>query len=166
MATSIPSYQKACLAADDFNAALYLVGVSNSQPGLLEINHIPLANGLNNLTFTQFDSQPDTQKWASGAEKACYAYKGPTDANAVVKVIQFGSATSYMSYFSSTGVVADPTFFGTLKFQSSKLFSWVGSFTVTGFNVFHMYAISPSIANSRWVGLRMGFVASRGGYTQ
>ncbi|KAK3839693.1 MAG: hypothetical protein J3R72DRAFT_422844 [Linnemannia gamsii] len=169
MSASIPRYQKACLAADDLNSAVYLVGAASSEAGLLEVNYISLADGLSNLSSKRVAHQIDSQKWASGAEKACYAYKLPTEANAVVKVIQFGPGASFMSFFShgAAGAVADPTFFASLQFQSSKLFSWIGSFTGTNINMFHMYAVTANpVSGSRWVGLRMGFVTANGDYSE
>ncbi|KAG0375248.1 hypothetical protein BGX24_009360, partial [Mortierella sp. AD032] len=164
MSTSIPRYLKACLATDDLNSAVYLVGASSSVLGRLEVNRISLADGLSNLSSVQVANPTEPLKWVSGQDKACYAYKSSNQANTVVKVIQFGSGSSYMSFFSpGAGAVPDPTSFSSLEFKSSKLLSWIGSFTGTNFNMFHMYAVDAvASTGSHWVGLRMALVSSTG----
>ncbi|KAF9127926.1 hypothetical protein BGW39_005476 [Mortierella sp. 14UC] len=166
MSTTIPSYQRACLAPDALNSAVYLVGGAASVPGQLEVNYVSVAD-INAPTARPIGNQLNPTKWASGAPKACFAYPSSAQANSVIKVIQFGAGASYMSYISPDGAIAEPTFFSSLEFQSPKLFSWIGSFTATNFNMFHMYTVTPSnVTGSRWVGLRMSFAPSGGSYSE
>ncbi|KAK5798917.1 hypothetical protein F5H01DRAFT_327173 [Linnemannia elongata] len=160
----IPSYQQACLASDTRNSAVYLVGGSSSVAGLLEVNYISLTN-INAPTIRSIGSNVNTLKWAAGAPKACFPAPSSDQANSVIKVIQFGHGASYMSYISPGGVVADPTSFAGLEFQSPKLFGWVGSFTTSNYNVFHMYAVSASpttLEHSHWISLRLSFLTEGG----
>ncbi|KAG9064220.1 hypothetical protein KI688_003408 [Linnemannia hyalina] len=117
----IPSYQQACLAPDNYNPAVYLVGVASSNAGMLEVNYISLTN-VNAPTSRPFGSNTNTPKWSAGAPKACFAAPSSNQANSVIKVVQFGRGTTYMSYISPEGVVADPTSFADLECQSPKLF--------------------------------------------
>ncbi|KAG0275046.1 hypothetical protein BGZ95_009244, partial [Linnemannia exigua] len=166
MSSTIPSYQRACLAPDTLNSAVYLVGGATSVPGQLEVNYVSVAN-INSPTSRPIGNQLNPTKWASGAPKACFAYPSSAQANSVIKVIQFGDGTSYMSYISPAGTIAEPTFFPTLEFQSPKLFSWIGSFTATNFNMFHMYSVTASnVTGSRWSGLRMNFAPEGGSYSE
>ncbi|KAG0073473.1 hypothetical protein BGZ90_011547 [Linnemannia elongata] len=127
----IPSYQQACLAPDTRNSAVYLVGGSSSVAGLLEVNYISLTN-INAPTIRSIGSNVNTLKWAAGAPKACFPAPSSDQANSVIKVIQFGHGASYMSYISPEGVVADPTSFAGLEFQSPKLFGLRLSFLTEG----------------------------------
>ncbi|KAF9910580.1 hypothetical protein EC991_006139 [Linnemannia zychae] len=166
MSATIPSYQRACLAPDTLNSAVYLVGGAASVPGQLEVNYVSVAD-INAPTARPIGNQLNPTKWASGAPKACFAYPSSAQANSVIKVIQFGAGTSYMSYISPDGAIAEPTFFASLEFQSPKLFSWIGSFTATNYNMFHMYTVTPSnVTGSRWVGLRMSFAPNGGSYSE
>ncbi|KAF9333392.1 hypothetical protein BGZ91_011268 [Linnemannia elongata] len=150
----IPSYQQACLAPDTRNSAVYLVGGSSSVAGLLEVNYISLTN-INAPTIRSIGSNVNTLKWAAGAPKACFPAPSSDQANSVIKVIQFGHGASYMSYISPEGVVADPTSFAGLEFQSPKLFGQitglypsavdpllsVGTYTPTSVGDSHGYSV-------------------------
>ncbi|KAG0252357.1 hypothetical protein BGZ95_006659, partial [Linnemannia exigua] len=151
MSSIIPRYQKACLAADTSTKSVYLVGASSSQTGLLEIYHISLADSIINPSSSRVGFQEDNTSWSSSKEKACYAYQLPSMVNVAVEVIQFGQGASYQNTFPLNGTVGQPTLFDNQEFQSSKLFSWVGSYSGAHANIFHMYGVSPStLTGSRW----------------
>lgn len=165
---SIPSYQQACLASDTRNSAVYLVGGASSVAGMLEVNYVSLTN-INAPTFRSIGSSINSLKWSAGAPKACYAAPSSNQANSIIKVVQFGRGTSYMSYISPGGAVADPTSFTGLEFQSPKLFGWVGSFTTSNYNVYHMYAVSAStstVEKSHWISLRLSFLSTGGSLSE
>ncbi|KAF9910584.1 hypothetical protein EC991_006143 [Linnemannia zychae] len=157
----IPKYQHACLAADFTNNAVILVGVSESPLGQLQVNSVSLAN----ITLPTVETIATTiaTAWSSTAEKACYAASSSTQTNkAALKVVQFGTGMSYMSFISGNSI-GDPLTFDTLKLESPKLFSWIGSFSAVNLDMFHMYAISPSSGTgSNWIGLRLNVGQSAG----
>ncbi|KAF9119820.1 hypothetical protein BGW39_011896 [Mortierella sp. 14UC] len=113
---------------------------------MLQVNYVSIAD-INLISSYPFGNQTDTERWSSGAEKD-------------IKVVQFGRSTSYLGFIASNGTVGPPRNFASLEFQSSKLFSWVGSFTGSNYNMFHMHAVTPNnVTNSRWVGLRLNFLS-------
>lgn len=157
--TTIPSYQQACLASDTRNSAVYLIGGASSAVGTLEVNYVSLTN-INAPTTQYISKKVDPLTWNAGSPKACYAAPSPNQANTVIKVIQFGLGTSYMTYISPGGAIADPTLFTNIAFKDPKLFGWVGSFTSSNYNIFHVYTAPSSDSSSHWIGLRLSFLGS------
>lgn len=166
MSAGLPSYQQACLAPDSRNSAVYLVGGANSVAGVLEVNYVSLTN-INAPTTRPIGTNTNALKWSAGAPKACYAAPSSSQANSVIKVVQFGQGTSHMSFISPEGAIADPTSFADLEFQSPKLFSWVGSFTGSNYNVFHMSSVKASVSTSSpWIALRLSFLNAGGSLSE
>src|SRR5689334_10354491 len=101
----LPSFQQACLAADNTNSAIHLVGVSTTTPGRLEAHYIPInANSLltspiSKLIATQIDP---TSAWTSNSPKACFTYPSPSFSSSPsnpVMVVQFEpSKTQFTSF--------------------------------------------------------------------
>lgn len=72
-----------------------------------------------------------------------------------------------MSFISPDGAIADPSSFADLEFQSPKLFSWVGSFTGSNYNVFHMSSVKAStLSGSHWIALRLSFLKEGGSLSE
>ncbi|KAF9537082.1 hypothetical protein EC957_008876 [Mortierella hygrophila] len=111
MSSDIPVYNQACLATDSSSTApsFYLVG--SNLPGSLEVNYI---NNPDATTYTQVANKSDQSSWT------------PTAAKLGIKIVQFGSGTTYMALAQTSNIVSSANSFRDSGFISPKLFSWSG----------------------------------------
>ncbi|KAG0275044.1 hypothetical protein BGZ95_009242 [Linnemannia exigua] len=155
MSSTIPNYAQACLAADNANSGVYLVGAPASSVGRLEVNYVSVAN-INTPTASSLGYRVDTVAWASGAPKACFSYPSDTQANSGIKVIQFSENKSYMSTIQPDGTVGNASLFHGVAYTSHRLFTLSGTFR--DFDMFNVFTNSTSLVTStRWMGVRLSF---------
>ncbi|KAF8921734.1 hypothetical protein BGZ58_003955, partial [Dissophora ornata] len=157
MSTTIPAYSNACLVPDATGKFVYLVGVSASNEGCLEMTSIDLTN-INSPTATFITDQTAPGFWSNSAPKACLPYSGKqASTNSPVFVQQFG-AQSYFTNIYPNGTVDLPANFPIVGFISNKLFSLSGA--VGGLNwVTAVANVSGTDSDSRWTGLRYNATA-------
>ncbi|KAF9142782.1 hypothetical protein BG015_000666 [Linnemannia schmuckeri] len=130
----LPSFQQACLAADNANSAVYLVGVSTTTPERLEAHYIPITSNNNLLTPPNsklIASQIDpTSSWTSNSPKACFTYPSPTSPATSVMVVQFEPYKTQLTSFrvSDAGMMDVAKNLTNLAFVSPRLFSLSGYF--------------------------------------
>ncbi|KAG0275783.1 hypothetical protein BGZ95_008378 [Linnemannia exigua] len=165
----LPSFQQACLAADNANAAVYLVGVpATTTPGRLEVHHITLSptnpNNPNNPNFinsklissSQVDPNNNSNNaWTSNSLKACFTYPSSPLLSNPIMVIQFDPYRTQFTSIRPGGIMDAPTNLNmtNLAFVSPRLFTlsgYFGAFEV--FNVFTNFA-----TNSAWMGVRLNY---------
>ncbi|KAF9127924.1 hypothetical protein BGW39_005474 [Mortierella sp. 14UC] len=155
MSSTIPNYTQSCLAADNTNSAVYLVGVPASSVGRLEVNYISVAN-INAPSASSLGYRFDTEAWASGAPKACFTYPSDTQANSGIKAIQFNENRSYMSTIRPDGTIGNATLFYGIAYNSRRLFALSGTFR--DFDMFNVFTNNTSpLTSSRWMGMRLSF---------
>ncbi|KAF9104414.1 hypothetical protein BGX29_001941 [Mortierella sp. GBA35] len=155
MNSTIPNYAQPCLAADNANSAVYLVGVPAATVGRLEINYVSVAN-INSPSVSTLGYRVDTESWASGAPKACFTYPSEHQANTGIKVVQFTENRSYMSTIRPDGTIGAATRFLGTAYTSPKPFTLSGSFAA--FDVFSVFTNTTSAwSSSRWMALRLSF---------
>ncbi|KAF9920239.1 hypothetical protein FBU30_009973 [Linnemannia zychae] len=150
MSTTIPNYPNPCLAADEANSAVYLVGVAPAIQGRLEVNYISVIN-INAPTSSPVGTQVNTLHWSSGAPKACFIYPSKAFANSPLAVYQFGENLSYNTVIAPNGTIVKPSGFVENSFLSPKLFALTGS--VGAFNWF----LAMTNDTSPWAGIRQNF---------
>ncbi|KAG0275040.1 hypothetical protein BGZ95_009238, partial [Linnemannia exigua] len=151
----IPVYNEPCLAADSSSTVptFYLVG--SSSPGSLEVNYVnnPEAN-----TVTRVAIQNDQSAWTPNAAKLCYIYPFATSANPGIKIVQFGSGSTFMALAQTDNIVSGANSFSDTGFMSPKLFAWSGKFQ--DFDIFTVLTNDTVAGTSKigtWAGLRLNF---------
>ncbi|KAK3839701.1 MAG: hypothetical protein J3R72DRAFT_447392 [Linnemannia gamsii] len=150
-ATTIPNYPHPCLAADETNSAIYLVGVNPAVQGRLEVNYVSMVN-INTLTSSPVGSQVNTNQWSSGAPKACFIHPAKIYANSPLSVFQFGNHVSYSTTITPNGTILQGDGFVDNSFLSPKLFALSGS--VGSFE--WLLALTNETGNP-WAGIRLNF---------
>ncbi|KAG0378646.1 hypothetical protein BGX24_003260 [Mortierella sp. AD032] len=111
----IPVYNEPCLATDSTSTVptFYLVG--SSSPGSLEVNYV------NNPKATTVTRTPN-------AAKLCFIYPFATSANPGIKIVQFGSGSTFMALAQTENIVSGANSFSDTGFMSPKLLLGTASF--------------------------------------
>ncbi|KAF9328113.1 hypothetical protein BGZ91_001144 [Linnemannia elongata] len=151
MSITIPSYPNPCLAADDANNAIYLVGVSPAIQGRLEVNYVSMID-VNAPMSSPVGSQVNTNQWSSGAPKACFIHPATTYANRPLSVTQFGNNVSYGTLITPSGTILGGSKFINSSFVSPKLFALTGSVAP-----FDWLVTLTTDAVSPWAAVRLNF---------
>ncbi|KAG0275045.1 hypothetical protein BGZ95_009243 [Linnemannia exigua] len=149
--TTIPNYPHPCLAADENNSAVYLVGVNPAVQGRLEVNYVSMVN-INTLTSSPVGSQVNTNQWSSGAPKACFIYPAKIYANSPLSVFQFGNHVSYSTTITPNGTILKGDGFVDNSFLSPKLFALSGSV-----GSFEWFLAMTNETGNPWAGIRLNF---------
>ncbi|KAF9934203.1 hypothetical protein FBU30_002896 [Linnemannia zychae] len=153
--SAIPSYTYPCLlSASTTDSSIYLIGVSNTTRGLLEINTIDLSN-INTPRITHTLTQANNYQWSNTAPKVCSqypAYSPPPNALAnagVFHIQQFGMGWSNdANVYPAANTLENPGNFDTIAFTNPKLFATVGN---AGSSQFVM---TMTNLTEGWAGLR------------
>ncbi|KAH7049824.1 hypothetical protein BKA57DRAFT_461309 [Linnemannia elongata] len=151
MSITIPSYPNPCLAADDANNAIYLVGVSPAIQGRLEVNYVSMID-VNAPISSPVGTQVNTNQWSSGAPKACFIHPATTYANRPLSVTQFGNNVSYSTLITPSGTILGGSKFINSSFVSPKLFALTGSVAP-----FDWLVTLTTDAVSPWAAVRLNF---------
>ncbi|KAK3839695.1 MAG: hypothetical protein J3R72DRAFT_476222 [Linnemannia gamsii] len=151
----IPVYNEPCLATDSSSTVptFYLVG--SSSPGSLEVNYV---NNPEASTVTRVATQNDQSAWTPNAAKLCFIYPFATSANPGIKIVQFGSGSTFMALAQTDNIVSGANSFSDTGFMSPKLFAWNGKFR--DFDMFTVLTNDTVAGTSRvgtWAGLRLNF---------
>ncbi|KAF9143456.1 hypothetical protein BGX30_000431 [Mortierella sp. GBA39] len=144
-------YPNPCLAADEANNAVYLVGVSPAIQGRLEVNYVSMID-VNAPTSPLVGSQVNTNQWSSGAPKACFVHLATTYANRLLSVTQFGDNVSYNPLITPSGTILGGGSFDNTSFVSPKLFASTGSVAP-----FDWFVVLITDAVSPWAAVRLNF---------
>ncbi|KAF9920236.1 hypothetical protein FBU30_009970 [Linnemannia zychae] len=151
MSSAIPVYNHACLAtnSDSDDLSFYLVDASS--PGSIEVNYV---NNADATTVKQVGSQTSQSSWTPNASKLCYIYPFSTDPNPGIKIIQFGSGTTYLGLAQTNNIFSDLGSFSDIGFISPKLFGWNAKFRNQD-----MFTVVTNRTESsiKWSGLRLSF---------
>ncbi|KAF9095253.1 hypothetical protein BGX23_000769 [Mortierella sp. AD031] len=159
MSINIPLYSNPCLAPSSINSTIYLIGVSETVPGRLEVNTINLTNPLSpQISLTTVNSNPG--RWTNTAPKICTSYPGynpnpkGTTALPPIHIQQFGVGWSNdANIYLNSGKVDLASSFETIAFTNPKLFATVGNAGLNSF-VLAMTNDTTSGTGSLWVGMR------------
>ncbi|KAF9088036.1 hypothetical protein BGX23_007682 [Mortierella sp. AD031] len=151
----VPIYPKPCIAADEDNHGLYLVGVAPTGVGRLESSYISLGN-VNSPEVKPLGSQVDVDAWSTSAPKACFTYPSDVHPNSPIFVVQYGVFKSYMSVMTADGKFTESSYFEGIGFISPKLFSMTGDS-----GDFAWFAALTNVTDpqtqSNWFGVRLNF---------
>lgn len=150
---SIPTYSNPCLAPAS-NTSVYLIGVSDTTQGRLEVNTIDLTNiSYPRLLSTIINSNP--YQWSNAAPKLCTPYPGyqaPKNAlgtQGAIHIQQFGMGwTNDANVYPANGRFDPPSGFDTIAYEDPKLFATVGHAGVNGF------VLAMTNTSDYWVGVR------------
>ncbi|KAG9064214.1 hypothetical protein KI688_003402 [Linnemannia hyalina] len=113
----IPVYNQACLATDSTSTSLSFFLVGSSAPGSLEVNYV---NNADAATVNRIATQNDQSAWTPNAAKLCYIYPFTTSANPGIKIVQFGSGSTFIALAQTNNVISGPNFFNMTGFTSSR----------------------------------------------
>ncbi|KAF9127374.1 hypothetical protein BGW39_005911 [Mortierella sp. 14UC] len=154
---SIPSYTNPCIVsfstASAPSSTIYLIGVSDTSQGLLEVNKIDISN-LSNPLATLSIANSNPFQWSNTAPKICSTYPGyqPADAspfNGVIHIQQFGVQwSSDANVFLSIGKIEQPSQFDDIAYPDPKLFATVGNAGLSQF------ALAMTNTTDNWGGIR------------
>ena len=150
---SIPTYSNPCLAPAS-NTSIYLIGVSDTTLGRLEVNTIDLSNiSSPRLTSTIIDSNP--YQWSNTAPKLCSHYPGyqapknALDTHGAIHIQQFGMGwTNDANVYPANGRFDPPSGYEDIAYVNPKLFATVGHAGVNGF------VLAMTNTTDYWVGVR------------
>ncbi|KAG0292260.1 hypothetical protein BGZ96_004383 [Linnemannia gamsii] len=150
---SIPTYSNPCLAPAS-NTSVYLIGVSDTSQGRLEVNTIDLSNITSpKLTSTFVNSNP--YQWSNTAPKFCSHYptyqapKNALDTQGSIHIQQFGMGwTNDANVYPANGKFDPPSGYEDVAYTSPKLFATVGYAGVNGF------VLAMTNTTDYWVGVR------------
>ncbi|KAF9095254.1 hypothetical protein BGX23_000770 [Mortierella sp. AD031] len=148
--TTIPQYANACLAPSPSNSTVFLVGVSGSTNGRLEINSIDLAdinNPLSNLT--NVNDQPQYWRSQSGIYCHNYPHYQPPDNQHPLHIQQFDPNWSFDTNVFPNGKVDVPTYFPGIGLTSSKHYMVVGHFESQSWSLGQTNTTHPT-TDSTW----------------
>lgn len=151
----IPVYNQACLATDSTSTSPSFFLVGSSSPGSLEVNYV---NNADATTVNRVATQNDQSAWSPNAAKLCYIYPFATTANPGLKIVQFGSGSTYIALAQTNNVISGADFFNMTGFPSSKLFGWSGRF-----QDYDMFTVVTNDTDSQthkvgmWAAFRMNF---------
>ncbi|KAF9150667.1 hypothetical protein BG015_007513 [Linnemannia schmuckeri] len=141
----IPSYQWACLAADENRQSFYLVG--SSTVGNLDVYYVTdiFATQVNHVA-----TQNNIYAWSSDSRKACF--RSPTSklVNGPIKITQFGLANTFHTTAYPDGKVDAPEYYKDqpTTFVSPKLFAWSGQ--MANYDLFTVFTNYISPGYSQW----------------
>ncbi|KAG0305607.1 hypothetical protein BGZ98_003859 [Dissophora globulifera] len=153
MNVTIPNFPQACLASDDANSAVYLVGVQGASLGRLEAYRVSVSN-IDSPQASYVGQQISTDSWTSNSEKACFSYPKAGQANSSIIVFQFGLKTSYVTVIEPDGTIEPSSYPPGASFMSSRLFAFAGSLgSFDMFTVFTNFTIAEH--SSPWEGFRL-----------
>ncbi|KAF8936269.1 hypothetical protein BGZ47_009577 [Haplosporangium gracile] len=150
---SIPTYSNPCLAPAS-NTSIYLIGVSDTSQGRLEVNTIDLSN-INSpkLTSTIINSNP--YQWSNTAPKSCSYYPGYQapknilDTQGAIHIQQFGMGwTNDANMYPASDKFDPPSGYDDIAYVDPKLFATVGHAGVNGF------VLAMTNTTDYWVGVR------------
>ncbi|KAG9064210.1 hypothetical protein KI688_003398 [Linnemannia hyalina] len=164
MSNPVPVYPQPCMAADEDNNALYLLGVSTTGVGTIEASYISLAN-INSPSIKPLGSQTDINSWAAYAPKACFIYPADVHPNSPVMLVQYGEYKSFMSMMTANGEFTQASVFLGTAFLSPRQFSMVGESGDYAWFVAQTNDTN-SVTNSKWLGVRLNFTAGIGSYIE
>ncbi|KAG0315571.1 hypothetical protein BGZ97_008107, partial [Linnemannia gamsii] len=102
MSASVPVYPRPCLASDEDNNAIYLLGVSTTGIGKLESSYVSLAN-VDSPFIKPLGSQVDINSWATNAPKACFTYPSDVHPNSPIMLVQYGPFKNFMTIMNAGG---------------------------------------------------------------
>ncbi|KAF9320058.1 hypothetical protein BGZ91_004810 [Linnemannia elongata] len=151
----IPVYNQACLATDSTSTSPSFFLVGSSSPGSLEVNYV---NNADATTVNRVATQNDQSAWSPNAAKLCYIYPFATTANPGLKIVQFGSGSTYIALAQTNNVISGADFFNMTGFPSSRLFGWSGRF-----QDYDMFTVVTKDTDSQthkvgmWAAFRMNF---------
>ncbi|KAF9116784.1 hypothetical protein BGW39_002598 [Mortierella sp. 14UC] len=156
----VPVYPRPCLAADEDNNAIYLLGVSPTGVGKMESSLISLAN-VNSPSVRALGSQVNIDAWATNAPKACFTYPADVHPNSPIMVVQYGAFKTYMSIMTADGQFTQATYFESTAFMSPRQFSMVGDSGDFAWFVSQTNRTDP-LTKSTWIGVRLNFTTGLG----
>ncbi|KAF9142783.1 hypothetical protein BG015_000667 [Linnemannia schmuckeri] len=162
MSYPVPVYPRPCLAADEDNNALYLLGVSSTGVGKIESSYVSLAN-VNSPSVKPLGSQTDVDAWATNAPKACFTYPADVHPNSPIMLVQYGAFKSFMSIMSANGEFTPASLFVGTAFTSPRQFAMVGDSGDFAWFVAQTNVTDPGTKSS-WFGVRLNFTAGLGSY--
>ncbi|KAF9910586.1 hypothetical protein EC991_006145 [Linnemannia zychae] len=157
---SVPVYPRPCLASDEDNNAIYLLGVSPTGIGKMESSYISLANPISPSVRT-LGSQVDIDSWATNAPKACFTYPSDVHPNSPIMLVQYGAFKTYMSIMTADGQFTQATYFDGTAFMSPRQFSMVGDSGDFAWFVSQTNRTDP-VTKSNWFGVRLNFTTGLG----
>ncbi|KAG0296454.1 hypothetical protein BGZ96_009407 [Linnemannia gamsii] len=162
MSDPLPIYPRPCLAADEDNNALFLLGVSTTGIGKMESSYINLGN-VNSPSIKALGSQVDVDSWATNAPKACFTYPSDVHPNSPIMLVQYGPFKNFMSIMNAKGEFTNATYFAGIAFMSPRQFSMVGdSGDYAWFAA--LTNVTDPITKSNWSGVRLNFTSGIGDY--
>lgn len=162
MSYPVPVYPRPCLAADEDNNALFLLGVSPTGIGKMESSYVSLAN-INSPSVKPLGSQTDVDSWATNAPKACFTYPADVHPNSPIMLVQYGTFKTYMSIMNANGVFTQATLFVGTAFMSPRQFAMVGDSGDFAWFVAQTNVTDPT-TKSNWFGVRLNFTTGLGSY--
>ncbi|KAF9550563.1 hypothetical protein EC957_000237 [Mortierella hygrophila] len=150
---SIPTYSNPCLAPAS-NTSIYLIGVSDTTQGRLEVNTIDLSNiSSPRLTSTIINFNP--YQWSNTAPKLCSHYPGyqapknALDTQGAIHIQQFGMGwTNDANMYPANGRFDPPSGYEDVAYVNPKFFATVGNAGVSGF------VLAMTNTTDYWAGVR------------
>ncbi|KAF8944169.1 hypothetical protein BGZ47_004565 [Haplosporangium gracile] len=158
MSYPVPVYPQPCLAADNDNNAIYLLGVSSTGVGKIESSYISLAN-VNSPSIKPLGSQTDVNAWATNAPKACFTYPADVHPNSPIMLVQYGAFKSFISIMNANGEFTQSSVFVGTAFTSPKQFAMVGDSGDFAWFVAETNVTNP-VTKSSWFGVRLNFTTT------
>ncbi|KAG0374560.1 hypothetical protein BGX24_010251 [Mortierella sp. AD032] len=166
---SIPSYSNPCIVSASTpltpSSTVYLVGVSDTTQGLLEVNAIDLSNLSNpHVTLSIVNSNPF--QWSNTAPKMCSNYPGyhppqTSPFNGAIHVQQFGVGWSNdANVYPSIGKMEQPSEFDEVSFPDPKMYATVGNAGSSRF------VMAMTNTTAIWLGLRYNATDSQLSYME
>ncbi|KAF9139402.1 hypothetical protein BGX30_008006 [Mortierella sp. GBA39] len=162
MSSPVPVYPQPCMAADEDNNALYLLGVSTTGVGKLEASYVSLAN-INSPSIKPLGFQTNIDSWSTYAPKDCFIYPADVHPNSPVMVVQYGAFKTFMSIMTANGQFTQASVFVGTAFLSPKQFSMVGESGDFAWFVAQTNDTYPE-TNSNWIGVRLNFTTGLGSH--
>ncbi|KAK3835198.1 MAG: hypothetical protein JOS17DRAFT_814798 [Linnemannia elongata] len=162
MSYPVPVYPQPCMAADEDNNALYLLGVSTTGIGKIESSYVSLAN-INSPAIKALGSQTDVNSWSTNAPKACFIYPADVHPNSPVMLVQYGAFKTFMSIMDATGQFSQATLFVGTAFMSPRQFALVGESGDFAWFVAQTNVTDP-VTKSNWYGVRLNFTTGLGSF--
>ncbi|KAF9910730.1 hypothetical protein EC991_005715 [Linnemannia zychae] len=151
---NIPSYSNPCIiSTSTTSSTIYLVGVSDTTQGLLEVNTVDLSN-LSNPHSTLSFAISNPFQWSNTAPKICTSYPGYQPAmtspfNGVIHIQQFGVEWSKDAIvFPNIGKIVTSSEFDETAYPDPKLFATVGNAGLSQF------VLTMTNTTDYWAGLR------------
>ncbi|KAK3839687.1 MAG: hypothetical protein J3R72DRAFT_175615 [Linnemannia gamsii] len=157
---AVPVYPRPCLAADEDNMGIYLLGVSTTGVGKMESSYVSLSNA-NSPSVRALGSQVDINAWATSAPKACFTYPADVHPNSPIMLVQYGAFKSFMSIMTADGQFTQATQFVGTGFNSPRQFSMVGDSGDFAWFIAQANRTDP-ITKSNWFGVRLNFTSGLG----